>query len=275
MNQLKTDKRSMVVAALVEGNSINSTVRMTGVAKTTILRLLRDLGRACAAFHNDNVRGLKPNAVQCDEVWSFNFCKQKNVAKTKLRDISYGDVWTWTAIDPETKAIITYHVGLRTADDARSFMLDLSGRINNATQITTDGLGSYPDAVREAFGDMVDYAQLIKVYREDRQSEARYSPATCVGCQHKTVIGFPAPEKISTSIVERSNLTVRMSMRRFTRLTNGHSKKVENHGHAFALFVMHYNYCRKHQSLKGQTPAMAAGLADHAWSMDELLGLLD
>ena len=274
MNQLKTDKRKAVIAALVEGSSINSIVRMTGVAKTTILRLLRDMGCACAKYHNDHVRALKPKSVQCDEVWSFVHCKQKNVQRAKNRDFGIGDAWTWTAIDPHTKLVITYHVGLRTQADAIEFMYDLAGRVNNITQITTDGLGSYPAAIRETFGDMVDYAQLIKVYREDRQSEARYSPATCIGCEHKTVQGFPDPSLISTSHVERSNLTIRMSMRRFTRLTNAHSKKVENHGHAFSLFTMHYNYCRKHSTLEGRTPAMAAGLADHVWSLEELIGLL-
>jgi IS1 family transposase len=274
MNKLATDKRKAVIAALVEGMSINSIVRMTGVSKVTILKLLGDLGCVCAAYHDEHVRGVKPLSVQCDEVWSFNFCKQKNVANTKLRDISYGDTYTWTAIDPDTKLLISFLVGTRTSQDARAFMLDLAGRINNVTQITTDGLGSYPEAIRNAFGDMVDYAQLIKVYKEDRASEARYSPATCIGCEHKTVQGFPDPTKISTSHVERSNLTVRMDMRRFTRLTNGHSKKIENHGHAFALFTLHYNYCRKHMSLGGLTPAMAACLTDHVWSLDELIGLI-
>ncbi len=275
MNKLKTEKRKAVIAALVEGNSVNSTVRMTGVAKTTILRLLKALGEACVAFHDEHVRGLKPTSVQCDEVWSFVHCKAKNVQKAKNRDFGIGDAWTWTAIDPESKLLITFHVGLRTPDDARIFMLDLAGRINNVTQLTTDGLGSYPAAVREAFGDMVDFAQVIKVYKETRQGHARYSPAECTGCNKKWVSGFPDPDKVSTSIVERSNLTARMSIRRFTRLTNAFSKKIENHENAFALFVMHYNYCRKHISLKGKTPAMVAGLADHVWTLEELIGLIN
>lgn len=274
MNKMKTEKRRAIIAALMEGMSVRAVSRMTGACKQAILKLQADLGCAWAAYHNEHVRGLKPASIQCDEVWAFNYCKDKNVAKTRLRDISYGSTWTWTAIDPETKLIITYHLGLRSPNDAKAFMLDLAGRVNNHTQITTDGLGSYPEAVREAFGNMVDFAQLIKVYREDRQGEARYSPATCIGCQHKHVVGFPEPDRISTSIVERHNLTIRMSMRRFTRLTNGHSKKIENHGHALAVFFFYYNFCRRHESLKGQTPAMSAGLADHVWSLEEMIGLI-
>ncbi|HKQ48417.1 MAG TPA: IS1 family transposase [Phycisphaerae bacterium] len=274
MNKLPTAKRVAVVSALVEGMSINSIVRMTGVSKVTILKLLKDLGCACARYHDDHVRGLKPARVQCDEVWSFNFCKAKNVAKTKLRDISYGDVWTWTALDSDSKMIVTYYVGQRSAADADIFMLDLASRVNSHTQLTTDGFPAYPEAVKNAFGSMVDYAQLIKVYKEDRSREAHYSPATCIGCKHETLIGYPDPAHISTSHVERSNLTIRMSMRRFTRLTNGHSKKIENHGHSFSLFVMHYNWCRKHMTLKGKTPAQACGLADKPWTLEQLVGLI-
>lgn len=274
MNQLKTEKRKAVVAALVEGNSINSTVRLTGVAKTTILRFLRDMGCACAAYHHEHVKGLKPSNIQCDEVWSFVHCKQKNVPLAKNQDAGIGDCWTWTALDPDSKLIITFHVGLRTPADAQDFMDDLAGRINNIAQITTDGLGTYPAAVRNAFGDMVNYSQVVKIYDNERPDHARYSPAQCVGCEHKTIIGFPNLAKASTSHVERSNLTIRMSQRRFTRLTNGHSKKIENHGHSFALFLMHYNFCRKHATI-GTSPAVKAGLADHVWTLDELIGLLD
>jgi len=171
--------------------------------------------------------------------------------------------------------MVSYYLGLRTPGDAAEFMLDLSERINNITQITTDGLGSYPEAIRNAFGDMVHYMQLVKVYRAERPEHARYSPASCVGCEKKWVQGFPDSSRTSTSHVERSNLTIRMQMRRFTRLTNGHSKKVENHGHALSLFFAFYNFCRKHASLDGQTPAMAAGLADHAWTLEELVALID
>ena len=274
MNQLKTDRRKAVIGAFVEGMGVNATARMTGVSKPTILKLVCDLGCACAAYHNDHVKGIKPRRIECDEVWSFIHCKQKNVQYAKNRDFGIGSAWTWTAIDPDTKLVITYHVGLRQPEDARAFMLDLSGRVNNVTQITTDGLASYPPAVQEAFGDMVDYGTLIKSYKEDRQGEAHYSPATCIGCTKQSVIGFPNPEHISTSIVERSNLTIRMQQRRFTRLTNGHSKKIENHGHAVALFFMYYNYGRKHMTLGNLTPAMAACLTDHVWSLEELIGLI-
>lgn len=270
------DKRKAVVAALVEGVSINSTVRMTRVSKPTILNLIKDLGRACAAYHDKHVRGLKPKSVQCDEIWSFVYCKQKRVAGAKTAPLGAGDVWTWTALDSDTKLMTSYLVGLRTPGDAAAFMLDLAGRITNLTQLTTDGLAVYPDAVREAFCQYINYAQLIKIYKADRPDRARYSPAECIGCRMEYVEGGPDPAHVSTSHVERSNLTIRMQMRRFTRLTNGHSKKLENHGHAVALFFQFYNYCRPHQSLgKATTPAVAAGLADHVWTIEELLGLLD
>ncbi|GMU21517.1 MAG: hypothetical protein AMXMBFR13_16100 [Phycisphaerae bacterium] len=274
MNKLSTAKRVQVVAALVEGVSINATVRMTGVSKPTILKLLKDLGCACAAYHNDHVRGLKPTSVQCDEVWAFCYSKQKNVPADLRGQFGFGDVWTWTALDRESKLIISYHLGLRTPADAGEFMMDLAGRINNITQITTDGLGSYPEAIREAFGEFVDYAQIIKVFKAERPEHARYSPASCIGCDKKWIQGEINSDLVSTSHVERSNLTIRMQMRRFTRLTNGHSKKVENHGHALALFFAFYNFCRKHTSLDGQTPAMVAGIADHVWTLEELIGLL-
>ena len=274
MNKLSTDKRKSVIAALVEGASINSTVRMTGVSKPTILKLIKDLGCACAAYHDEHVRGLKPARVECDEIWSFVYCKDKNVARAKAPVDGAGDAWAWTAIDPDSKLILSYLVGLRTPGDAAAFMLDLAGRITNITQLTTDGLSAYPPAVYEAFGNEVNYAQLIKVYKASRPDHGRYSPADCVGCRKEYVIGAADPDHISTSIVERSNLTIRMSMRRFTRLTNGHSKKIENHGHAIALFFMYYNYCRPHASLKGKTPAQVVGLADHKWSLEELIGLL-
>lgn len=274
MNRLSTDKRKEVIWALVKGCSINSTVRMTGAAKMTVLKLIRNAGCACTAFHHERVRGLKPGRIQCDEVWSFVHCKQKHVRAAKAAPAGAGDCWTWTAIDPETKLILTFHVGLRTESDAAIFMLDLADRITNLTQLTTDGLASYPPAVREAFGSFVNYAQLVKIYRETRPDHARYSPAEFIGCKVNRVEGAPDPAHVSTSIIERSNLTVRMSMRRFTRLTNGHSKKVENHGHAFALFVVYYNWCRPHMSLGGKTSAMVAGVADHIWTLDELIGLI-
>lgn len=276
MNKLKTNKRKAVIAALVEGNSINSTVRMTGVAKTTILRLLADLGAACAKYHDEHVRGLSPRLVQCDEVWSFVYCKERQVKTAKRPASGAGSAWTWTALDPEGKLIISYHVGLRTQIDAFTFMDDLSGRVFNIGQITTDGFAAYPEAIRETFGSDQDYAQAIKDYRESKKyPEQKYSPSTCTGCRKNSVSGFPDPDHISTSHVERHNLTIRMQNRRFTRLTNAHSKKIDNHFYALAMFFMYYNFCRKHQALKGDTPAMTAALTDHVWTIEELLGLLD
>lgn len=276
MNKLSTERRRAVIASLVEGVGINPTQRLTGVCKPAILKLLSDMGCACAEFHDQLVRGLKPGRVECDEVWAFVHCKQKRVSKAVAAPMGAGDCWTWTAIDADTKLVISYLIGLRTPQNAAALMLDLAGRVTNITQLTTDGLTSYPPAVYEAFGTDVDYAQLIKVYREDRQTEARYSPATCIGCKKQHVIGAPDPAKISTSIVERSNLTLRMHQRRYTRLTNGHSKKLSNHGHSTALFMAYYNWCRPHQALdRKTTPAMAAGLTDRVWTIDELIGLID
>jgi len=276
MNQLKTEKRAAVVTALVEGMSINATVRMTGVSKPTILRLLSDLGSACAKFHDETVRGLKARSVQCDEVWSFVYCKQKNVAGAKAAVEGAGDAWTWTAIDRDSKLIISYHVGLRTGEDAFTFMDDLAGRLIDLGQLSTDGFGAYPEAVRQAFGPTQNYAQIIKQYRESKQyPDQKYSPSTCTGCLKNSVSGFPDPADASTSHIERHNLTVRMQNRRFTRLTNGHSKKIDNHIHALSLFLVYYNFCRKHSSLNGKTPAQVAGLTDRATTMDQLIGLLD
>lgn len=274
MNKLSTEDRVRVISALVEGNSIRATVRMTGVAKNTIAKLLADLGSKCAEYHFEHVRGLNPVSIQCDEIWAFCYSKQKNVPEEHKGEFGYGDVWTWTALDADTKLMIGYHLGLRTPGDAAEFMMDLAGRINNITQITTDGLKAYPEAIRNAFGNSVNYAQIIKVYRAERPEHARYSPAHCIGAEKKWIQGFPNSEKASTSHVERSNLTMRMQMRRFTRLTNGFSKKVENLGHAISLHFMHYNFCRVHQTLR-ITPAMAAGLSDHVWELEELVGLLD
>jgi IS1 family transposase len=274
MNKLNAEKRKAIVSCLMEGMGVRATGRITGTYKQTVLNLQRDLGNVCAKLHDDRVRGLKPRSVQCDEVWSFNFCKEKNVKNTKLRDTSYGNCWIWTAIDPDSKLIISYLIGRRGEADAHAFMDDLAGRVIDIGTLVTDGFSAYPPAVKAAFGKEVDYAQLVKVYENPVPGASRYSPAACVGCVKKSVIGFPHADRISTSIVERSNLTLRMSMRRMTRLTNAHSKKLENHVHAFELFVVFYNFCRKHESLKGKTPAMAAGLTDHIWSLDELISLM-
>ena len=273
MNRLSTAKRVQVLAALVEGNSINSIVRMTGVAKHTVLKLIEDIGCACAAYHHENVNGLRVRRLQCDEIWAFCGAKAKNVT-AEQKQAGWGDVWTWTAIDADTKLCVSYLVGGRSKGWANDFMLDCAYRSDSRPQITTDAHKPYLRAVEEAFGADADYAILHKIYGASGEPETRYSPATCIGCDMKVVSGDPDPKHVSTSYVERQNLTMRMSMRRFTRLTNGFSKKIENHGHAVALHFMHYNFCRIHKTLR-VTPAMEAGLAHHVWTMEELVGLLD
>lgn len=273
MNRLNTAKRVQVVSALVEGNSINAIVRMTGVAKHTVLKLIEDMGCACATYHHRNVRNLKVRRLQCDEIWAFVGAKAKNVSLEKKQE-GWGDAWTWTAIDADTKLCVSYLIGGRSVGWATDFMQDCRERIVGRPQITTDAHKPYLKAVEEAFGSDVDYATLQKVYGYTEAPDSRYSPATCIGCDMKAVSGDPDPDHVSTSFVERQNLTMRMSMRRFTRLTNGFSKKIENHGHAVALHFMHYNFCRVHKTLR-VTPAMEAGLSQHVWSMEELIGLLD
>jgi IS1 family transposase len=270
MNTLKANKRVQVIAALVEGTSINATCRMTGVAKHTILKLLKDVGCAAASYHDSRVRNLRVRRVQCDEIWAFVYAKQKNVSLEQMQQ-GAGDVWTWTAIDADTKLIISYTLGDRGAGTANLFMRDVASRITNRIQLTTDGHRVYAEAVEDAFGADIDYAMLVKIYGASNDSpESRYSPATCIGCRTGVLAGNPDPKYISTSFVERQNLSMRMGMRRFTRLTNGFSKKLENHGHAVALYFMHYNFCRVHKTLR-VTPAMEAGLTDHVWEIEELL----
>jgi IS1 family transposase len=273
MNQLSTAKRAQVIGALVEGNSINSTCRMLGIGKHTVLRLLEDGGTACAEFHDRHVRNLRVHRLQCDEFWSFVGAKAKNVKPAKELE-GWGDVWTWTAIDAETKLCVGYLVGGRDAGWAQDFMEDCAGRIHGRVQITTDGLKAYLEDVEGAFGMDVDYAQLQKIYGAPTDADQRrYSPAKCIGTDMKVVSGSPDPNHVSTSYVERQNLSMRMGMRRFTRLTNGFSKKFENHAHQVALYFFHYNFCRIHKTLR-VTPAMEVGLTDHVWSLDELCGLL-
>jgi IS1 family transposase len=273
MNRLATDKRISVISALVEGTSVNATCRMTGVAKHTVLKLLRDLGCASASYHDKAVRNIRVRRIQCDEIWAFVYAKQKNVTLEQMRQ-GAGDVWTWTAIDADTKLIVSYMLGDRGASTAQSFMRDVAGRVANRFQLTTDGHRVYADAVESAFGADIDYAMLVKIYGASNDNpESRYSPATCIGCRTGVLNGDPDPQHISTSFVERQNLSMRMGMRRFTRLTNGFSKKIENHGHMVALYFMHYNFCRIHKTLR-VTPAMEAGIANHAWSVEELLKLL-
>ncbi|MGA7766825.1 MAG: IS1 family transposase [Candidatus Sulfotelmatobacter sp.] len=273
MNCLDTETRARVINCLIEGCSIRATVRMTGVAKNTIVKLLSDLGCACAAFHNRTVRNLKVRRLQADEIWCFVGAKAKNVSAEKKQE-GWGDVWTWVGIDADTKLVVSYLVGGRDSGWAHDFMDDCASRIRNRVQITTDGNRVYLDAVEDAFGADIDYAMLQKIYGAPSNEEARrYSPARCIGCDLKVVSGNPDPKHVSTSFVERQNLTMRMHMRRFTRLTNGFSKKVDNHRHSVSLHYMFYNFCRIHQTLK-VTPAMEAGLTDHVWGIEEICALL-
>ncbi len=273
MNQLTTAKRAQVIGALVEGNSINATCRMLGVGKHTVLRLLEDAGIACAKFHDRYVRNLRVRRLQCDEIWSFVGAKMKNVSQEKVAE-GWGDVWTWTAIDADTKLCVGYLVGGRDAGWAYDFMQDCAERIKGRVQLTTDAHKAYLQAVEGAFGGDVDYAQLQKIYGAPTDADQRrYSPAKCIGTDMKVVSGDPDPKHVSTSYVERQNLSMRMGMRRFTRLTNGFSKKLENHAHQIAVYFFHYNFCRVHKTLR-VTPAMEAGLTDHVWTLEELSSLI-
>lgn len=274
MNKLPTAKRIAVVAALVEGNSLRATARMTGVARMTIEKLLRDLGRACAAYQAETLVNLTCRRVQCDEIWSFCYAKRKNVTpKIAEQHPNAGDVWTWTAIDADSKLVLSWLVGDRDAGSAYTFMQDVASRLAHRVQLTTDGHRPYLEAVEASFGMDVDFATLQKLYGADAEDEKRYSPAKCIGVDCKIIQGDPDPRHISTSYVERQNLTMRMHMRRFTRLTNAFSKKVEMHAHAVALHFMHYNFVRIHKTLK-VTPAMAAGVTGKLWEIAALVALL-
>jgi IS1 family transposase len=273
MNRLDSTKRAQVVAALVEGNSIRSTVRMTGVAKNTVAKLLVELGAACADYLDKTLVNLPCKRVQVDEIWSFVGAKQKHVTKEMAEKRVCGDVWTWVAIDAETKLICSWLVGQRDAGCATEFLQDLEKRLASRVQLTSDGHKVYLNAVIDAFADEVDYAQLVKYFGNAPEGQKRYSPAVCNGSEKIIRLGDPDPKHISTSYVERQNLTMRMSMRRFTRLTNAFSKKIENHVAALALHYAYYNFCRIHQTLR-ITPAMAAGVSNHVWEIEELIGLL-
>jgi IS1 family transposase/lambda repressor-like predicted transcriptional regulator len=274
MNKLSTSKRVQIVAAMTEGNSLRSISRMTGVSLVTILKLLADLGTVCAERHDSLIRNIHARRVEVDEIWNYCYAKAKNVPEEK-KGTGAGDVWTWVGIDSESKMIISYLVGGRDAEWANHFMLDLASRVSHRIQLTSDGLRHYFAAVENAFGADVDFAMLVKIYGASSDSpESRYSPAKCIGCESHRVMGNPDPAYISTSYIERQNLTMRMSMRRFTRLTNGFSKKLENLRHAVAIHYMHYNFCRVHKTLR-VTPAMEAGIANHVWAIEELINLLE
>lgn len=274
MNRLSTEKRAQVVGALIEGNSIRGTCRLTGVCKDAVLKLIRDMGWACLAHHNSTVRNVKAARVQCDEIWSFCYAKEKNVPLEK-QGTGAGSVWTWIAIDADTKLIISYLCGGRDAGWACDFMEDLASRVSTRIQITTDGHRAYAEAVEGAFGMEVDYAMLIKLYgAPSDRPDTRYSPAACIGIRTGILSGNPDKNHISTSYVERQNLNLRMGVRRFTRLTNAFSKKFENHCHMVAIYHAYYNFCRVHQTLR-VTPAMDADLSNHVWSLAELVSLMD
>jgi IS1 family transposase len=273
MNRLSTERRAEIIGALVEGNSLRSTVRMTGAAMNTVLKLLLDLGEACSEYQDGVMQGLPCKRVQCDEIWSFVGAKARRVRQERAAE--WGDYWTWVAIDADTKLVPSWYVGKRTTTDAMFFMQDLASRLTNRVQLTTDGWRPYLMAVDHTFGDGIDYATLHKIYGHDpAQPERRYSPGRVLGTERQLISGDPDPNHVSTSYIERQNLTMRMGMRRFTRLTNGFSKKAENHVHAISLHFMHYNFARPHKTL-GTTPAVAAGVADHVWTLREIAGLLD
>ena len=277
MNRLSTEKRAQIIGCLVEGNSIRATVRMTGAAKNTIVKLLADLGEACAEYQDGALQNLPCKVVEVDEIWAFCYAKQKNVPEQFKGTPGYGDVWTHTAICADTKLVPSWIVGERTQDDAEVFLVDLASRMANRVQLSTDGNRAYEAVVGPAFGGQVDWAQIQKQYAGGGDT-GKYSPAVCTGTKTRVLKGDPDPDRISTSYVERQNLTMRMGMRRFTRLTNGFSRKVENLAHAVSLHFMHYNFARPHRSLKQRyprTPAMAAGVADHVWSLEEIAALLD
>ena len=274
MNRLSKEKQRMIIASLVEGSSIRATSRMTGAAKGTVLKLLADIGKVCSEYQHEALRDLPCKTIECDEIWSFCYSKEKNVPKDKKGELGYGDIYTWTSICADTKLVPSWYVGKRDLETAKLFMTDLASRLKNRVQLTTDGLKAYVEAVEGAFGGDVDFSQLIKIYGNDRkESQIKYSPPVCKGTEKRRINGDPDIKKVSTSYVERQNLTMRMSMRRFTRLTNAFSKKIENLEHAVALHFMYYNFCRIHQTLR-VTPAMEAGVTDHVWEIEEILNLM-
>ncbi len=275
-NQLNNEKRAQILSVLCEGMGINAATRITGVSKNTVLKLLADAGEACAKYQDEAMRDLTCKRIECDEIWSFVGCKQKNVPEELQGTFGLGDVYTWTAIDSETKLIPCWHVGTRDIASAHEFISDLASRLANRVQLTTDGHKAYLEAVEKAFGRDVDFAQLIKIYGNDKQTKndsRRYSPSEFTGSEKRVITGNPDEENISTSYVERQNLTMRMHMRRFTRLTNAFSKKLENHMHAISLYFMFYNFCKIHKSLK-VTPAMQAGISQKLWEISDIVALI-
>lgn len=274
MNKLPTHKRAQILSMLVEGASMRSISRITGVSINTVTKLMVEAGEACAAYHDETVRNVKVARVQCDEIWSFVGAKQKNVAGMKQPIEGAGDVWTWTALDADSKLILSYLVGGRDSEYAIAFMDDVASRLANRVQLTTDGHKAYLEAVEGAFGADVDYAMLIKMYGNAPEGQRRYSPAECVGTRKTRIEGNPVKADVSTSYVERMNLNIRMGNRRFTRLTNAFSKKIDNHLHMLSLYFVHYNFCRMHKTLR-MSPAMAAGISETLRDVEWIVGLID
>lgn len=273
MNRLKTEERARIVRALVEGNSLGATARMTGVARMTVEKLLRDLSIACSLYQDKRLRNLTCKRIRCNEIGSFVHAKQKNMFANKQGQFGYDDVWTWVAMDADTKLAVSWMIGDRRAATAFAFIDDLASRLAHRIQLRTDGPRVYLDAVESALGSGIDYSTLVKLYGSDREKEVTNSPAECIGCREVVVTGGPDPNHVSTSYVERQNLLRRMSMRRFTRLTNAFSKKVENHAQSVALHFMYYNFVRVDQSFR-VTPAMAAGIAERIWNVEDIVSLL-
>jgi IS1 family transposase len=277
MNKLNIDRQAQIIKVLCEGNSLRSTSRITGAAVNTVVKLLKDVGAACLKYHDKVMRDLPCKKLQADEIWSFVYSKDKNVPENHKGEFGYGDVWTFTAIDADTKLVPCWKVGVRDYECACEFVSDLQERLANRIQLTTDGRTVYIEAVATAFGNDIDFAQLIKLYgTEFDDKEKRYSPEKCIGIEKKVIQGNPDTTQISTSYVERQNLTMRMCMRRFTRLTNAFSKKVENHILALALYFTFYNFVRPHKSLANpypRTPAMASGISNHIWTVEEIVQL--
>jgi len=278
MNKLSLERKVRVIKALVDGNSIRATCRITDTAKGPVIRLVRDVGKVCAEYPDNNLRNLSCQRIECDDIWSFCYAKAKNVPRDKQNQFGYGDVWTFVALDSDTKLVLSWLVGLRELECAYEFAKDIKERLSSRVQLTTDGHRMYYEAVRNAFDNDIDYTMLVKYYGNAQDEDGRYSPPKCTQAKAKLVNGSPDMARVSTSYIERQNLTMRMSMRRFTRLTNGFSKKVENLEYAVALHFMYYNFARSHKTLTNpypKTPAMVAGLTDHIWTVDEIVQLVN